>query len=179
MSICGCKICQKGAFGHSNSSKASVLPPPVHAQTGGCNCVEHATIVTPKSPQVCQYSEAVVVLPNPQGDWGIEDEPPAAPIRVMEEDGFWIEKRPDNNKTYDQHESWVLHFCPHTQWSNCLDEEHMMKHGQCFHCNETVPPGIIALWTMHNWEYLQTSEGQSNFGDIPELGTDLNKVVSC
>ena len=144
-----------------------------------CNCVEHATIVTPETTHVCQYDIRLPILPNPQGDWHIEGELPAEPIRVMEKDGFWIEKAPDNDKTYDPHESRVAHFCPHTQWKSFLDEEHMMKYGQCFHCHQTVPPGIIALWMMHNWDYLQTSEGQSNFGDIPELGTDLNKVVSC
>jgi len=75
------------------------------------------------------------------------------PERVFEEDGWWIERVLE----FPEDGSWVAHYCPSAHVKISPDVYTMVNHGVCHYCCMTVPPEIIALWKLHNWDALQRS----------------------
>ena len=138
-----------------------------------CECEFHALIhkSSGDSPP-CKYDEQVELYVNSKGYSTASDtkEPEPAKIVVMEDNGFFIDKNPEAYKSiHDPHESWVGHYCPVLFWKTYLDEKAMMEYGVCIHCMTEVPPGLIALWKMHNWDYLQNSPPSCEVWDEAEL----------
>jgi hypothetical protein len=77
---------------------------------------------------------------------------------LFEEDGWFIEAHPDVDEGLKtSQESWVAHYCPSVHWKVYIDPAFMTTYGVCDECYEHIPPGIIALWKMHNWDDIQQS----------------------
>lgn len=122
-----------------------------------CNC-EYHVIIHPVSGVYppCLYNESVELAHNSKGEtnYMIKKPDPDREI-VMEDDGFFIEKVPAELKGYDNHNSYIVHYCPSMYWKIYVEEVFMSEYGACSHCLEEIPPGLIALWKMHNWQYIQ------------------------
>jgi hypothetical protein len=76
---------------------------------------------------------------------------------LFEEDGFMIETHTDDFDDLRLEDSWVAHYCPSKHWKMTMDTTYMTTYGVCHHCFTEIPPGIIALWKMHNWDDIQQS----------------------
>ena len=132
-----------------------------------CECVLHALIAIGSNFPPCAFAEAPEIVsasaalappPSAPGLPKLIVEPHPEPIKLMEEDGFFIEQRPYNNKMYDKHESWVMHYCPSMYAAVQQEDIFMMKNEVCHRCCMTIPPGVIALWKLHNWDALQNTD---------------------
>lgn len=126
-----------------------------------CQC-EHHTLLHPVSGVYppCAYGELQEIVTNSKGDnnFTLQKQPEPDKIVLIEDNGWFIEKNTDPGAGVETtpHESWIGHYCPALFWKVYLDEKAMMKYGVCIRCMTEVPPGLIALWKMHNWDYLQT-----------------------
>jgi hypothetical protein len=58
-------------------------------------------------------------------------------------------------------ESWIWHWCNKASiskemaWMSCG----LTGTKECGACGTPVPEGLVGLWTMHNWDCIQTWEG--------------------
>ena len=121
-----------------------------------CCCAQHVSIHATSGPLgPCLYAETVVPLINSKGQAKYETihSPKPALVKVMEEDGWFIEKCPGLTPTKRQ--SWIGHYCPSVKWKIHINEIHLEKYGVCQQCINEPPPGIIALWKMHNFDFIQ------------------------
>ncbi len=122
----------------------------------GCQCEYHCTIhpVSGAYP-LCQHTDNPELIVNSQGQtsyWALK--PPEPDREVLMTDGeFFIEKTPDNSGNL--HNSSIMHYCPRRYWNIYINEAFMLDEGICIDCMKVVPPGLIALWKMHNWQYIQ------------------------
>ena len=123
-----------------------------------CFCESHCVLhpVSGVYP-LCVYNEQVELAVNSKGQTSYMVPKPPEPDKevVMEDGGFFIEKVPDKQKIFDKHESYIMHYCPSLYWKCHVDEVFMIAHGVCSHCMGTIPSGLIALWKLHNWQYIQ------------------------
>jgi hypothetical protein len=76
---------------------------------------------------------------------------------LFEEDGFMIETHTDEFDDLKLEDSWISHYCPSKHWKMTMDSAYMATYGVCHHCFTEIPPGIIALWKLHNWDDIQQS----------------------
>lgn len=139
-----------------------------------CQCEYHC-VVHPASEVYphCQYNDNEPVFVDTNKNIINNSISPVEYTKeiVMEDGSFFIEKNNNDSKNFDKHESWVMHYCSSLYWKVIVVEEYMIKYGKCKNCHEDVPPGLIALWKMHNWDYLQ------NFAPGEEL--DEFDRVTC
>ena len=59
-----------------------------------------------------------------------------------------VENNPGNPPTSQM---IVAPYTCHRIWQEDMTEP-------CEHCGETAPDGLIALWTLHNWDYLSLND---------------------
>ena len=121
-----------------------------------CECKHHC-LVHPTSGNYprCQYDGVNPLWTTPKKDPCTLDPPPYIEKEIVMEDGdFFIEKYKEQVEidNGDKHESWVMHYCPTFYWKVFVNEHDMIKYGMCDLCNQVIPPGLIALWKLHNWE---------------------------
>ncbi len=137
-----------------------------------CNC-EHHCILHPvsKAYPMCIYSENPELAVNSKGQTTHTVPKLTKPDNevVMQDEGFFIEKAEEGNP-WDNHDSYITHFCPAMYWKVYLDEGFMLKEGICIACMGVVPPGLIALWKMHNWSYLQSGTQNMENEAVANLG---------
>ena len=155
-------------------SSPSVVP--TH-DTIKCKCETHTKLhPTNGVYPPCKYSMDVELFVNSKGDsnYTIKKAPMNDPEKVMEKDGWFIEKtKPFLKANGASKLSWFGHYCSSLHWKVYLDEKFLMEEGCCSYCMEKAPPGLIALWKMHNWDYLQS-------GDIHDGGMGVYEdEVSC
>jgi len=140
-----------------------------------CAC-EYHSIIHPADGiyPLCIYNDHPELFTDDKGGSThlVMKGPDEAPKEIVHEDGnFCIVKDPDHDPHgYDKPESWVMHSCPTVYWKIYIDEYFMNTHGVCKHCYSEVPSGLIALWKMHNWQYIQD-------GGMP--GEDLAADQAC
>ena len=160
-----------------------------------CEC-EHHVVIHPVSGGYppCMYAEVQEIVVNSKGDSNFTVKKRSEPDKVtlMEDNGWFVEKNDqDLSGMSTLHQSWIGHYCPTLLWKIYLNETIVMAEGVCSHCMKKVPPGLIALWKMHNWEYLQNSPHHGDeweeacvtrdpnappVWEIPELGDDADIV---
>jgi hypothetical protein len=135
------------------------------AATELCGCKQHC-LLHPASEVYppCQYNERSELYVNSKGEstFSIAKPPHPDPVKVMEEDGWFIEKEVLMHTHHDPHNSWIGHYCPSLKWKVYMNEKFMMDEGLCTYCYEVVPPGFIALWQLHNFEYIQAGNVQAD-----------------
>ena len=137
-----------------------------------CDCEFHATIhpVSGVYPP-CIYDDSVELAYNSKGEthYMLHKTDPDREI-VMEDGDFFIEKVPKDLNPFDKHDSYIMHYCPEKYWKVYVDEVYMNEHGVCSHCLNEIPPGLIALWKMHNWQYIQDGQGEYGYQEVvPEM----------
>jgi hypothetical protein len=108
-----------------------------------CIYAEHPSIIT----NLTEHEENTI-LPISIVTTGVETK------ILFKKDGFMIETHPDHGSA---NHSWVTHYCPSKHWKMSMDEAYMVTYGVCHHCYTEIPPGIIALWKLHNWDDIQQS----------------------
>ena len=147
-------------LGNSNGMSSTVQPPTAAqiVKYEDCLCENHCVLhpISGVYPP-CAYNDQVGLAYDSKGntDYGVMKQPEPDREVVMEDGGFLIEKVPEGISNWDKHDSYIMHFCPSLYWKVYLDEGIMLAEGVCIHCMEVVPPGLIALWKMHNWSYIQ------------------------
>ena len=122
-----------------------------------CECPTHATVLDPANIKLrCKWEE-LPVLTIDSKIFAIDDllvEIPEFELETLfEAEGFSIEKYVDEQSLRN---SWVWHYCPSKHWKVIIVDEFLLTEGVCQECYAKVPAGVIALWKMHNWEFLQT-----------------------
>jgi hypothetical protein len=153
-----------------------------------CDCEYHATIhPTSGVYPLCIYNDHPELFTDSKGSSShsvMKGPDEHDKVTVMEDGNFCIVKDPEHDPNgYDKHESWIMHYCPSVYWKVYVEEHFMNTNGVCKHCYEVVPPGLIALWKLHNWQYIQ----ETGFANDPpmtafdtqlaELGLDA--MASC
>ncbi len=132
----------------------------IASKTEQCQCQHHCGIHPASGVYPpCNYAEVQEIVVNSKGDsnFSVKKRPEPDKVVLMEDDGWFVEKNCITSQNFSLHESWIGHYCPTMLWKTYLNETIMMAEGVCSHCMQKVPPGLIALWKMHNWEYLQNS----------------------
>lgn len=89
-------------------------------------------------------------------DFNYEDLLEIDTFRVVRDKDFSTDPHSDNNN-FTQH--WIAHICaeyladedPDTEPTGAFDSDEI-KNGACAYCERLIPEGIIALWSLLEWE---------------------------
>ena len=108
------------------------------------------------------------------GDWALSEQTPKEwwwkakpvvnpiivpePIRLLSVDGWFLEKTTDSADF-----SNVYHYCKFAYWK-ALNHYYSVKNGYCSYCCEEMPKEIIAAYTLHNWQHINSGRNEE-----PEL----------